>query len=354
MQPEDGPEKSGLGGHSQPKTPKPEMLIKEGTAPKAAGWKNMAAADEWCPALLTTKYPELKNHVYQDNVSSDLILNTGWRVAGATRRGRQHAHQGTHREDAIRFRSSSRCTILCAADGAGSSKWSRLGSHLTSLRVTDHIIEQVEQMDPALEESPEKLTDFLKTQISKAVALACATLEEAALACSSAPKDFRSTLLTLVHFHGKKRELFLCNQIGDGAICVLFNDKTTQILGASDSGSFSGEVSCFVPDTCARTKSERIDVLLNCEKIECLLLCTDGVEDPFYPLQKKSIELFGQLYGGVKEKLPDFTAQPVRPSILNQEGAGWALAEWLGFEKRGENDDRSLLLMHRFPTTVTF
>lgn len=333
---------------------KPQMLIQEGTAPKAAGWKNLPAKDEWCPAGLAARFPELGIHTYDDNACTDRILATGWRVVGATRRGKQHAHQGTHREDAIRFRSGPNYTILCVADGAGSAKWSRLGSHLASLRVTDSISQQIERIDAALEEAPDQLAAHLKTQMSKAVSLACVALQEAALICGGAPKDFRCTLLTVVCFHGKKGDILLSNQIGDGAIAVLFKDKTTQLFGASDSGAFSGEVACFVPDDCCRLKSEQIDVLPPSDKIECILLCTDGVEDPFYPLQKKSIDLFGQLYGGVKEKLPDFTAQPTQPSLLNQEGAGWALAEWLGFEKRGENDDRSLLLMHRFPSTVVF
>lgn len=330
------------------------MLIQEGSAPKAANWKNLPAKEDWCPPALGARFPELGVHIYEDNLSMDRLLHNGWRVVGATRRGRQHAHQGTHREDAIRFKSGANYTALCVADGAGSSKFSRLGSQLTVLRVTEYLGQEITKIDPALEEKDEQLTALLKSHITKAVELACVALQEAALLCGAIPNDFRCTLLTVLIFHGKKREYVLTNQIGDGAITALFNDKNTVLLGSSDSGAFSGEVSCFVPDASARQKAAQVDIVAQAEKIECLLLCTDGVEDPFYPLPKKAGDLFGQLYAGVKEKLPDFSAQPTHGSVINADSAGSALAQWLGFEKRGENDDRSLLLLHRTPVSVSF
>ena len=330
------------------------MLIQEGTGPKAAGWKNLPAKEDWCPSPLAERFPELKSYGYEDNTSFERLLPNGWRIVGATRRGRQHAHQGTHREDAIRFKSGATYTILCVADGAGSSKLSRVGSHLVASRVTEYLGQQFEKLDPALEDAADKLAAAVKTHMVNAVALASVGLREAALVCETTPNDFRCTLLTAVFVHGKKREFVFSNQIGDGAITALFADKTTQMCGVSDSGAFSGEVGCFVPDDRARQKAEVIDALPNVEKLECLVLCTDGVEDPFYPLQKKAPDLFGQLYGGVKEKLPEFVTQQTQPPALGQDGSAWALAQWLGFEKRGENDDRTLLAIHRVPTSISY
>lgn len=332
------------------------MLIQEGAAPKAAGWKNLPANDEWCPASLLAKYPELKAHRYEDNASVECVSRDGWRIVGATRRGKQHAHTGTHREDAFSFRIGARHAVLCVADGAGSSKWSRVGSHLAAARLTELLSAELEKIPTDVEDSKEKdaVEKFVKTQITKAIEAACGALNEAAAECKAAPKDFRCTLLTLVHFRGKNGEMFLANQIGDGAIAILLKDKSTRIIGASDSGDFSGEVSCFVPDDCARTKAAQIDAIAPADQIECILLCTDGVEDPFYPMQKRASEVFAQLYGGAKEKLADFTAQAAHGSVLGQDAASWGLGQWLGFEKRGENDDRTALALHRFPTTVSF
>src|SRR5438477_6879 len=74
----------------------PSFLIPEGSAPKPAEWKIQPAQEEWCPAVLSAKYPELKRHEYEDNYVAERTLANSWRLAGATRRGRIHAHQGTH------------------------------------------------------------------------------------------------------------------------------------------------------------------------------------------------------------------------------------------------------------------
>jgi hypothetical protein len=71
-------------------------------------------------------------------------------------------------------------------------------------------------------------------------------------------------------------------------------------------------------------------------------------------MEKKAVDLFRQLHNGVKEKLADFTSQPAQGPALANESAGWGLGQWLGFEKRGENDDRSLLLLHRYPSSFSF
>jgi len=330
------------------------FLIPEGSAPKPAEWKILPALEEWCPAILSGKYPELKRHEYEDTFAVERVLVNSWRVAGATRRGRIHAHQGTHREDAFRFSAAPNFTILCVADGAGSAKFSRLGSHVAVQRVTEHLAKELAQIEPAVENSPEALLAFLKAQISKAVCSACLALEEMAASAGASPRDYRSTLLTALRYHGKSQQLLLTNQIGDGAICVLFNDKTVQRCGAADSGEFSGEVGCFLPDDCARKKALEVQSIAAAEKVECLMLCSDGVEDPFYPMEKRAADIFRQLYTGVKKSLPDFDHQPLQPAILTQDSVAAGLGQWLGFERRGENDDRTILLLHRFPATVSF
>jgi len=328
------------------------FLIPEGSAPKPAEWKIQPAQEEWCPAILSAKYPELKRHEYEDTYAVERALANSWRVAGATRRGKIHAHQGTHREDAFRFSAGPNFTILCVADGAGSAKFSRLGSHVAVQRVTEYLAKELAQIEPAVENSSEALLAFLKAQISKAVCSACLALEEIAANASASPRDFRSTLLTALRYHGKSQQLLLTNQIGDGAICVLFNDKTVQRCGAADSGEFSGEVGCFLPDDCARKKALEVQSIA-AEKVECLVLCSDGIEDPFYPMEKRAPDIFRQLYSGVKKSLPNFD-QPLQPPILTQDSVAAGLAQWLGFERRGENDDRTLLLLHRFPAAVSF
>ena len=330
--------------------PKPAEL----TTPKAAQFQNLPALDDWCPRDIAEHYPELCAHIYEDNAATERVLPGGWRIVGATKRGRQHAHKATHREDSIAFNVGAQFTILCVSDGAGSCPLSRIGSHVASRTVATRLAEQLSKIERAVADDAEKLKGELAAQLTAALVAACQALQDIAAKTKTSPKDFRCTLLTLLHWHGDKHELMLANQIGDGAILVLNKDKSTRRIGEADSGQFSGEVSCFVPDDNARDKAKRIDFITPTEAVECVLLFTDGIEDPFFPIAKKAEDLFRQLYNGVTEPLKDFKSQPAQPPILPQESAAGALGQWLEFEKRGENDDRSVLVLHRRPPTVTF
>ncbi len=326
----------------------------EPAAPKAAQFLNLPAKDEWCPREVAEHYPGLRAHIYEDNAATERVLPGGWRVVGATRRGRQHAHKATHREDALAFGAGEPFAVLCVSDGAGSCALSRLGSHVAVRTVTERLTEELGRLDRGVAGDADKLKAELGRLLTAAQTAACQALVDMAAKTKTVAKDYRCTLLTLLHWRGEKHELWLANQIGDGAILVLNRDGSTRRVGEADSGQFSGEVSCFVPDDNAREKAKRIDFIGPAEAVECVLLCTDGIEDPFFPVAKKAGELFRQLYLGVSEPLKDFKMQPVQPAILAQEGAAGALGQWLEFEKRGENDDRTVLLMQRRPVTVTF
>jgi hypothetical protein len=83
-----------------------------------------------------------------------------------------------------------------------------------------------------------------------------------------------------------------------------------------------------------------------------VLVASDGVEDPFYPIARTGEALFAQLRDGSAGRLPDFQRQATLGPIVGASApAGGAaaerLAEWLGFEKRGENDDRTLVALSR-------
>ena len=322
--------------------------------PKAAQFQNLPATDAWCPPAIAEHFPELRAHVYEDNAATERVLPGGWRVVGATKRGRQHAHKATHREDALAFNVGAQFTILCVSDGAGSCPLSRLGSHVASRTVTTRLMDALPKLEKSVTDDADKLKTELSAQLTAALVAACQALVELAAKTKTSAKDYRCTQLTLLHWRGEKHELLLANQIGDGAILVLNKDKSTRRIGEADSGQFSGEVSCFVPDDNARDKAKRIDFIAPADAVECVLLCTDGIEDPFFPIAKTAGDLFRQLYAGVGEPLKDFKAQPTQPPILPQESAAGALGQWLEFEKRGENDDRTVLLLHRRPPTVTF
>jgi serine/threonine protein phosphatase PrpC len=288
-----------------------------------------------------------------DAVATERVL-PGWRAAGASRRGRMHANGGTHREDSLTIDAHDRATVLCVSDGAGSCQHSRIGSHVAVHRVVEVLLAATEKVDPAITADAAKLKDFLSARVTEAAIAATDALLDLAKKTGCAPKDFRCTLLTALHYRGESHELLVTNQIGDGAICLLRKDQSTARLGASDSGAHSGEVSCFVPDDCARAKAKCVEVVSDLAPVECVLLCSDGIEDPFYPLEKQAGDIFRQFYTGVEKPLKDFKAQLPQPAPLLQESAAWGLAQWLEFEKRGENDDRTVAVLHRLPSTIIF
>jgi hypothetical protein len=80
-----------------------------------------------------------------------------------------------------------------------------------------------------------------------------------------------------------------------------------------------------------------------------VLLASDGVEDPWYPLPRHAASLYQQLQQGVSSE--HATAAGVSPAhtttVLNAPDPVRALVEWLSFEKRGENDDRTLCVARR-------
>ncbi len=321
--------------------------------PKPATWKNLPAKDPWCPPAIAAHAPELRKVAAADAVAFERVL-PGWRAAGASRRGRMHANGGTHREDSFACDAHDRATVLCVSDGAGSCQHSRIGSHVAALRVVEFLLAATERMDPAVGADATKLKDFLSARVTEAVLCATDALLDLAKKSGCSPKDFRCTLLTALHYRGEQHELLLTNQIGDGAICLLRKDQSTVRLGSSDSGTHSGEVSCFVPDDCARVKAKAVDVISDVAALECVLLCSDGIEDPFYPLEKQAAGIFRQFYKGVDQPLPDFKAQLLQLAPLLQESAAWGLAQWMEFEKRGENDDRTVAVLHRQPVNVSW
>ena len=327
--------------------PRPHVIA------KSASWKNLPTKTPWCPLNIAAQAPELRK-VIGDEIATCERVVPGWRAACASRRGRMHANSGTHREDAFACDAHDRATVLCVSDGAGAYQHSRIGSHVAASRVVEVLMKATRRVDPTIAAKASSLKVYLTTRLTAAVLDATDAVIDLAKRSGCNPKDFRCTLLTALHYRGEQHELLLTNQIGDGAICLLRKDQSTARLGSRDSGAHSGEVSCFVPDDCARVKAKVVDCITPVEPIECVLLCSDGVEDPFYPLEKHAAEIFRQLYRGVQRPLPDFKTQPAQTAPLLQKSAISGLVKWLEFEKRGENDDRTIAVLHRTPVTHLF
>jgi hypothetical protein len=105
-------------------------------------------------------------------------------------------------------------------------------------------------------------------------------------------------------------------------------------------GEYSGEVSSFIPDEGAR---DARSVVVSAENVDTLLVMTDGVEDPFYPLLRTAPRVVSQLREGGSGEAPVMDRERPHGPVAFDARALTHLREWMSFERRGENDDRTLL-----------
>jgi serine/threonine protein phosphatase PrpC len=310
-------------------------------------WEERDATEAWCPEQLAPVAPWAAAHEYRDACTIELTGPQRWHVAGASRRGRMHAHAGTHREDAMACRVNPHWITIAVADGAGSSRWSRIGAEYTCRVAVDRVAAALTQDRSALLSLDDvgALDALLGAITASAVGAACDEVRALAARADAPPRDFRTTLLLASFFFGTSTRI-VTTQVGDGAIVALDHDGGVRRLGDAENGNYSGEVSCFVPDDEACERASRT-IAIDASDVRCLLLASDGVEDPFYPVEKKGPVLFSQLIDGVREPAEHFQRQDPQPSILRDPHPSAALLQWLAFERRGENDDRTAVAIYR-------
>ncbi len=308
--------------------------------PPVAVWTIKEPAEPWCPDA----FLEPLRLALGDDTVARLLANkphqrgehyrTGdWQVTGALRRGRRHAHVAAFNEDALFVHLGPSRGVLVVADGAGSSAFSRLGSAVV-----------VELIGMALRD-----TTVLNEQAAhKAVERALSALQAIATAAKVDAKALRTTVLMAAWEPSATGTRVLTTQVGDGALVLAHQDGRITRLTAGDAGDWSGEVHCFVPDSETMTYARKATVLSDVPDLAAVLLVTDGVDDALYPFPKFAPLILGQLVHGASEPLTGLSAQPVTPSLLTSNSPGDTLLTWLGFEKRGENDDRTLAVaLHR-------
>ncbi len=302
----------------------------------AATWQEREPPDPWCPAELTAHLPWADEVVRAHAHTWSARGRAGWTLVAGTRRGRSHAHQAQWREDAAGFASlpaadGSALHLLVAADGAGSARWSRIGSEAACRAVVDF----------AALHGPNAADGG--ALVTGAAAFAVDELRRLAAVGGALPRDLRTTLLVAALWGHPGHEQLACTQVGDGAILVRTSDGNVTQLGVGDSGEFSGEVTCFVPDPEATARAASALVRRDAREVTHCLLLTDGIEDPFYPLARRGAGLLAQLMDGVREPAEHFQRQAVHGPVLGDPAMHERLAEWLTFERRGENDDRTLV-----------
>lgn len=323
---------------------------------KAATWQNLPVTEDWCPKAMRPLLPWTADFSYKDNREETLVSSSGWRLLAATRRGKMHANDGTHREDAYATMAGENFLVLAVSDGAGSSQYSRIGSEMAVREVSKRIYDGLAaKLNEPRSKPPEKLpdSDAVAAIMEKAVDETVHLLREVASASGCRPQDLRCTLLVAVLLSCKDGGHIVLGQVGDGFFASLNPQDVAVRHGTSDSGDFSGQVNTFVPDEDSQQKFHDSLTHVQAQEVVALILCSDGIEDPFYPIEKNAAVIFHQLSVGVTTPLPDFTRQEAHGAIIGGgDLAHEILGRWLAFEKRGENDDRTVLVLHQEPFVV--
>ncbi|MCU0619644.1 MAG: protein phosphatase 2C domain-containing protein [Gemmatimonadaceae bacterium] len=228
----------------------------------------------------------------------------------------------------------------------GSAAWSRVGAEHTCRTVRDTVLAAWPTIAAAGGDA-DALATALGAALGDGVATAARTLRDVAAATEGvAPRDFRCTVIAAAWGAARGHEALVCVQVGDGVAATRDHDGTVSRTAAGDSGDFSGEVTCFVPDEGCEARAATV-VRLDPAAVDVLLVATDGIEDPFYPIAKRGGDIVRQLCEGNDAVLDGFVRQPVHGPVFGTADGAANLATWLTFEKRGENDDRTIVALRR-------
>lgn len=311
------------------------------SAPLRATWSEKLPEGPWCPdewlGHLNLVAPGLRapdgRHEPGERLGAR-ATSAQWSLLVASRRGRLHAHRGEHREDAGMVLTFAGGWCAAVADGAGSAKWSRLGSAIATHAATHTLREALQSANASPVELPAAMQ-----QAGEAANRAMRRFAELA---GLTHRELRTTLLIAAAYGAQIATL----QVGDGAVALLQSTGTALLPHQGDSGEFSGEVTHFLPDDGAVERLSASLAVTDAAPICALLLATDGVEDPWYPLTRHAPALFAQINDGVDDgnAVAAGVTQSLRGPVLHAADPVHALMDWLAFEKRGENDDRTLFV----------
>ncbi len=335
-------------GAAAPASPPEPASAPAPEPPPRAVWTLVEPTAPWCPDVWTHHLEAVAPGLAAAHAGAargesigEQLGVPGWTLVLASRRGRLHAHRGEHREDAGAMVGLTGGWCAAVADGAGSAPWSRLGAAIAT-RVFTHAMRDTV---PAGDGSREALA----TAMQQAAHAANAAMRDFAGRAGLALRDLRTTLLAAVLHQGTVGVM----QVGDGAMALMRAERAVTHPHAAATGDYSGEVAHFLPDDGALTQLQQSLSLHTADDTVGLVLATDGVDDPWYPFTRHVGALYSHLVHGVTEaaQLPAGLVPAWAGPVLDAADPVQALMDWLAFEKRGENDDRTLCVVQRTGTT---
>ncbi len=289
-------------------------------------------------------------------------------MVGASKRGRSHAHVGSYRDDdyGFHFAENSGWHIGIAADGGGSSKYSRFASQ----KVVAHIIKQLPKLledtftgdfdvfvknvkDEKLEALREVQLKLYNTILSVSFT-AAKMLQETIIDLESAKgigpdgqplvysiKDFNTTLILCVAKKSKHGWFIGTFSIGDGgAVVVDFKNKVSKLMTIGDSGEFAGQTRFLSTSEFSEeaNPAARLRHFVS-DTFDSIVLMTDGITDPFFPtdVELQDFNLWSNFW---KDELGSVVTLDT-----NSNETQIQLLSWLDFWSAGNHDDRTIVLL---------
>jgi serine/threonine protein phosphatase PrpC len=281
-------------------------------------------------ALWQQREPEDVSDPTPHQTHDTASLPDNWRLAAASVRGKLHAHRALWREDSYDWAPSENWTIAIVSDGAGSAPLSRVGSALICRVAKDSLQSALANFHLSENKDALATRDLprLRAHLVQAAQSALEALHQEAASRDRALADFASTLLVLVLCPFQSGHLLACLQIGDGALAVYSHTNELRVLGVADHGEHSSETRFLTTRGLEAELSHRVTFEIQ-PHIQGVALMTDGVSDDFFPEEKRLGELF----------------ESILPQLRQSEDAGQTVLKWLGYEKKGSSDDRTLLVL---------
>lgn len=279
----------------------------------------------------------------------------GAAVTAARVRGRKHKHEGTNCDDWFETQTAGKWIISAVSDGAGSRKFSRIGSS-EACRAAVSFIQDflLNKADSSYEQKlalpmndPQFMSgcSYYAKLIQDAVAKAYESLKSAfddrktkydhlkSLGRDMEVRDLACTLLICmmvpVTVNDKKEHFVITCQIGDGMICSVNKnadfDTALKLLGEADSGEYSGETDFITSDSARKPESLMGKTRIMRGVVSDIILMTDGVADDYFPNSPQMLRLYIDLMlngiiqpikcsqeaqSGVAEKIPEPVCYP--------------------------------------------
>lgn len=259
-------------------------------------------------------------------------IAAGGVVIGARVRGKQHKHKGTNCDDWFEFGTAGDWTIVAASDGAGSARFSRVGSRTACRAVVDYLSKHLKStpVPRRVDWTGEDLaSDVHGLQgIMAAAFLEAVTAVETEWARRHTDRahvdvvgrklefrDFYCTLLVTIHARDvwgvkgpdDRRDLVLSCAVGDGMIAVIGamgSERRLQLMMTPDSGQFSGETE-FLTRKIVEAEDFVTRVKSYIGPVEAILAMTDGVADDYFPNDPGMVRLYADLLlNGVATRHP--------------------------------------------------